>query len=88
MTAEETMAKNSAPALSLSDLGKMAPVDFRGREIKSKPAPQPRARQEEVVQDLNHNLNQTLNQEPKQPPVTKSTTAQEQSLDENEDIFL
>ncbi len=75
ITAEETMAKNSTPALSLADLNNLAPVDFRGRAIKSKPALQPKVNQE---------LNQALNSE----TVNKNIPAQEQNLEENEDIFL
>lgn len=88
ITAEETMAKNSAPALSLADLSKIAPVDFRGREIKQRTTPQPKANQEEITKNLNQELNQAVNQSPIQPPVQQNVTAKEQELDENEDIFL
>ncbi len=78
ITAEETMVKNSSPALSLSDLSKLAPVDFRGRTIKNKLTPRLQVSPE-------------LSKTQKTAPVNNInavSAAKEQNLDENEDIFL
>jgi len=71
---EETVLVETAPPLSLSDLAKIAPVDFRGREIKNE---RPIA-------------NQTVNQinQISQTSQTESRSAKEHELVEGEDMII
>jgi CxxC-x17-CxxC domain-containing protein len=72
---EETVLVETAPPLSLSDLTKIAPVDFRGREIKN---------ERPIVNQTANQINQTSQTESRSAKEHELTEGQDMIISNNQ----